>query len=338
MHSINVKPVVIKSVLAVSLLVLILSQSLLFSQQHSGNTQQRRIRKECWESENTVSLLDTMKSAMNRGLEADYDHHDFIQTFGCAYEEDDIEQNSIKAVYRAVLQSIRNRKITFRDDVMTLLKAKPPRPDNLTREYVIYVNLVEDTEIRAARYEIQILNLEAIPTIESEMAVWTRIITRFAYKDDYNRAAKPVEQKSEFVNVMDQAQKIMQAAEFRKFSEIEELVGLKSTPIAYPARIIDLLFGDTLKLFFIEKPERSYPAVFLGRGMYVTDIPKTGVVVCKFGEERLFGMQIDADSFQRNLSIFEVLDYEAPESILQCLFLKFNSLKPAELPHISESD
>jgi len=308
------------------------------AQNLNDKTNEKQIRKECWESENRITLLDTMKSAMKNQIEDEYKHHDFIQTYGCAYEEDDIEQNSLKAVYRAIVQSLMNRKVSFRDDILTLLKDKPPRPDNLTREYIIYVNLPVDTEIRAARYEIKILELKAVPTIESEMAVWTRIVSRFAYKDDFNKAPKPFEKASEFVDVMDQAQQIFQAAEHRNFSDIENLVNFKSTAVTYPSRITDLIFGDTMKLFLIDEPEKSYPGVFLGKGMYVADMPEYGVVVCKFGEERLYGMQIDADSFQRNTSKFTQLDYEAPESILQCLFLKFNSQKPAELPPITTLD
>lgn len=329
-----------KSFITLVILIFLITQlpQNILSQQSATRTNQRQIRKECWKSESQITLLDTLKNAMNHQIEDEYNNHNFIQTFGCAYEEDDIEQNSIKAVYRAIVQSIRNRKVNFRDDIMTLLKAKPPRPDNLTREYTIYVNLIVDTEIRAARYEIKILNLEALPTIESETSVWTRIVSRFAYKKDFNLASIPLNTKSEFVQVMDDAQKILRAAEFEKFSTIQELVNTKSTPVAYPARIVDLIFGDSMKLFPVEEPDKSYPGIFLGKGMYVADLPKHGAVVCKFGEERLFGMQIDADSFQRNKSTFEVLDYEAPESILQCLFLKFNCQKPSELPSILKSN
>lgn len=310
----------------------------IIAQHTTSKISRKQIREECWQGENVNSLLDTLKGAMKRQIEDEYKHHDFIQTYGCAYEEDDIEQNSIKAVYRAIVQSLMNRKVTFRDDMLTLLRDKPPRPDNLTREYIIYVNLPVDTEVRAARYEIKILELEAIPTIESEMSVWTRIVSRFAYKNDFNKAPKSLQRESEFVEVMEKAQKILQAAEHRNFSNIEQLVSFKSAAVAYPARITDLIFGDIIKLFLVEEPEKSYRGVFIGKGMYVADIPKYGVVVCKFGEERLYGMQIDADSFQRNTASFEVLDYEAPESILQCLFLKFNSQKPAELPPIITLD
>ena len=63
----------------------------------------------CWDLKHSITLLDTMLKVMSIPIEETYKQHDFIQTFGCAYEEDDIEQNSIRAVYRAILQSIRNR-------------------------------------------------------------------------------------------------------------------------------------------------------------------------------------------------------------------------------------
>ena len=93
-------------------------------QNTNTKTTNKQVRRECWESENKITLLDTMKSAMKKVIEDEYKNHDFIQTYGCAYEEDDIEQNSLKAVYRAIVQSLMNRKISFRDDVLTLLKLR----------------------------------------------------------------------------------------------------------------------------------------------------------------------------------------------------------------------
>ena len=95
----------------------------------------------CWRSQKYTTLLDTMVKVMLIPIEDTYKQHDYIQTFGCAYEEDDIEQNSIRAVYRAIIQSTRNRKVNLRDDLDTILESNPPRPDNLAREYSIYVNI-----------------------------------------------------------------------------------------------------------------------------------------------------------------------------------------------------
>jgi len=290
-----------------------------------------RVREDCWKSATQITLLDTLRTAMLKGIEDSYVNHNFIQTFGCAYEETDIEKNSIKAVYRAIIQSIMNRNVTLRDDLLNLLQSKPPRPDNLTRDYVIYVNLPVEADIKPARYEIKILDLQAISTIESPMSVWARVITRFAYKEDYNKAASPAPNQSDFVDVMQIAQQVLKASENRNFSEIRNLVRMKNIAVSHPARISELIFGDTMDLFNPLEPGKSYTGVFLGKGIFVCDIP-AGVFVCKFGEERLFGLLADANSFTRTTTMFSSLDYRAPESILQCLLLKFSTRKPEELP------
>ncbi|GEM_PF-1598868 len=316
---------------------LIINSSISWGQNESSQDLSIKIRSDCWRSATQITLLDTLRRAMLREIEDTYKNHNFIQTYGCAYEETDIEKNSIKAVYRAIIQSIINRKVTLRDDLMNLLLAKPPRPDNLTRDYVIYVNLTVDAEIKAARYEIKILDLDAIPTIESPMSVWTRVVTRFAYKEDYNKATPPEPVQSEFIQVMEIAQTLLKAAENKDFNEIRNQLRLQNIAVAQPGHINELLFGDSMKLFDPSEPGKSYMGVFLGKGIYVCETPKDGVVVCKFGEERLYRILIDANSFRRTTTTFSSLDYEAPESILQCLLLKFASQKPEELPTIGSN-
>lgn len=307
------------------------------TQSHRIETLQNKIRNDCWKSATKITLLDTLRNAMLRNIEDDYRNHNFIQTFGCAYEETDIEKNSIKAVYRAIIQSTMNRKVTLRDDVMNLLETKPPRPDNLTRDYVIYINLPVDADIKAARYEIKILDLESISTIESSMSVWARIVTRLAYKEDFNNAAAPAPVQSEFVNVMETAQKVLRAAEDRNFSDIKKMLRLKNIAVSHPSRISELIFGDAMQLFNPKNPAKTFAGIFLGKGIFVCNINPGGVVVCKFGEERLFGLLIDANSFRRTTTMFASLNYEAPESILQCLLLKFITRKPDELPVLGEN-
>ncbi|MCI0514021.1 hypothetical protein L0128_12470 [candidate division KSB1 bacterium] len=296
---------------------------------------EQKLRTDCWKSATEITLLDTLRNAMKKEIEDVYRQHNFIQTFGCAYEETDIEKNSIKAVFRAITQSIINRKVTIRDDLLNLLRAQPPRPDNLTRDYVIYVNLAVDADIKAARYEIKILDLAAISTIESPMSVWTRLVTRFAYKEDYNKAPQPDPVQSEFVTVMENAQLILRAGENRNFGMIRESLNLKGISISHPARISELIFGDSMHLFNPLNPAKSFTGIFLGKGIFVCEIEPKGVLVCKFGEERLFNLLIDANSFARTTTTFASLDYRAPESILQCLLLKFSTLKPEELPAVT---
>jgi len=315
----------------VIILIFAVNTQILFGQTENDDNLARKIRTDCWKSATEITLLDTLRSAMLKEIEDTHKNHNFIQTFGCAYEETDIEKNSIKAVYRAIIQSTMNRQVTLRDDLMNVLMVNPPRPDNLTRDYIIYVNLTVDAEIKAARYEIKILDLEAIPTIESPMSVWTRVITRFAYKEDYNKAIQPAPIQSQFVDVMENAQKLLKSAEDRDFSDIKNQLRLGSIAVAHP-RISELIFGDSMKLFNPQNPAKSHQAIFLGKGMYVCDTPDNGIVVCKFGEERLFGLLLDANSFRRTTTTFVDLDYKAPESILQCLLLKFSSQKPDELP------
>ncbi len=286
----------------------------------------------CWKSQRYTTMLDTMLSVMLKPIEDVYKQHDFIQTFGCAYEEDDIEQNSIRAVYRAIIQSIRNRKVSLRDDLDTILESQPPRPDNLMREYSMYVNIPTQGEPKAARYEIKILDLEAVATIESEKAVWTRIVTRYAYKEDFNIAPIADQNPSEFVKIMGEAQQILKTLERRKFNKLRKVLNIDSEATMFPQSIDELMFGDSMTLFDELNPDNNYAGIYLGKGIFTCETPYHGVVICKFGEERLYQLRIDANSFRRTTPLYAELNYQAPEVILECLFLKYAHEKPKSLP------
>jgi len=293
--------------------------------------------QECWSLKRETTLVDTVMRAMNkRKIEEHFRRHDFIQTFGCAYEENDIQQNSIRAVYRAIIQSTRNRNIKVRDDLLASLTANPPRPDNLMREYSIYVNIPIGNEEKAARYEIKILDLVAVSTIESSMSVWTRIVSRFAYKEDFNKIQNVADNESEFVQVMERAQQILLAIERKKFSSIRKMLSVNNVADVYPESIDDLSFGDSMHLFDENDPKKIYQGVYLGKGIIACKTPNNGVVVCKFGEERLYGIRINTNTFRRTTSIFDELNYQAPEIILQCLFIKFGTKKPQGLPPLTK--
>ncbi len=285
----------------------------------------------CWSAKNSITLLDTIQSAMRQQIEDEYLHHDFIQTFGCAYEEEDIERNSIRAVYRAVIQSIRNRNIEMRDDLEAILYANPPRPDNLMREYSVYTNITVGTEKKAARYEIKILDLIAVPTLESSVSVWTRLVTRFAYKEDFNKVKEISYTQSEFVQVMGRAQEILEEIERRNFTSAKKILDLKNIADVYPEQIDALYFGDSMQFFEVKKMDNSFLGIYLGKGIIACNTPTQGVVVFKFGEERLYDLMVDIHSYRRTTTIFQELNYQAPEAILQCLFIKFSQKKPNSL-------
>lgn len=288
----------------------------------------------CWKSQTYTTLLDTILKVMQTPIEDTYKQHDFIQTFGCAYEENDIEQNSIRAVYRAIIQSIRNRKVGLRDDLDKILESKPPRPDNLAREYSLYVNIPTQSEPKPARYEIKILNLEAVPTVESEKAVWTRLVTRYAYKEDFNVAPIAELTPSEFVNVMKESQVILKLLERKKFDRLKKILFINNEAISFPKSIDELKFGDSITLFDESYLDRSYTGIYLGKGIFTCETPENDVQICKFGEERLFRLRIDANSFRRTVPYYADLNYQAPESILECIFLKFCHEKPRRLPEL----
>lgn len=288
----------------------------------------------CWKSQTYATLLDTMLKAMSIPIEDTYKQHDFIQTFGCAYEEDDIEENSIRAVYRAIIQSIRNRKVSLRDDLDSVLRSRPPRPDNLARDYSIYVNIATESAPKPARYEINILNLESVPTVESEKAVWTRIVTRYAYKEDFNIAPIAALTTSEFVKVMEESQLILRALERKKFGKVRKLLLIDNASLDYPKSIEDLKFGDSMNLFDEIELNKIYKGIYLGKGIFTCETPLNGVVICKFGEERLYRLRVDTNSFRRTVPHYAELNYQAPESILQCIFLKFCNEKPRSLPEL----
>ena len=128
--------------------------------------------------------------------------------------------------------------------------------------------------------------------IESPVSVWTRVVTRFAYKEDFNKIQDIINNESEFVNLMENAQEILESVEKRKFSKIKDLIQL----------INDLIFGDSMYLFEESNLHKTYVGVYLGKGIIVCDTPKDGLVLCKLGEERFFGIRIDT-VFSKSLDL-----------------------------------
>ena len=313
----------------ICIIILNISCVLLAQEQKYDRKYFERKYRNCWKSRGQITLLDTVARAIEKNKIDDFHkQHDFIQTFGCSYEEDDIEQNSIRAVYRAVIQSIRNRHVELRDDLISILTQNPPRPDNLMREYSIYTNIKSETEKKSARYEIKILDLIAVPTIESKYSVWTRVVTRFAYKDDYNKVKEIDYEESEFIQVMAKAQEILTEIEHHHISDPKKILNTETVADVYPTGIKDLTFGDSMNLFDYNRMDKNYFGIYLGKGIIACETPGDGVVVCKFGEERLFGLLTDTNSFRRTTTIFKELNYQAPEVILECLLARFSSKKP----------
>lgn len=296
----------------------------------------QKFKERCWSDDGQATLLGVMRNVVQIPMETRYRNDNYIQTFGCAYESVDIEENSVLAVYRAIDQSLRNRKVTARDNIMGMLRTRPPRPDNLARDYVLYVNLVKDNQVEQARYEVKILDLEVVPTFESQRAVWTRVITRFAYQEDFKKAPSPTDNPSEFVEVMALAQDILKAAAKSDFEEAHRLIEQKEKPTFHPTQIDELVFGDYLTLFDERSPNGvEYSGVFIGKGLYFLKIPKQDAMVLKFGEERLFGLRVDTSHFRRASSTFVNLQYHAPEAVLQCLLMRFGTKKPLFLPEVT---
>ncbi len=88
--------------------------------------QEKKFKDKCWSKNDRDTLLGKMAEVIQTPLEVVYRNDDYIQTFGCAYEGDDIEQNSIRAVFRAIDQSLRNRRVTARDNILGLLPQGRP--------------------------------------------------------------------------------------------------------------------------------------------------------------------------------------------------------------------
>lgn len=293
----------------------------------------KKFKEKCWPKDKRQTLSGLMQALVRRPLETTYQHNNYVQTFGCAYEDDDIEQNSIRAVCRAIDQSLRNRGVVARENLAALMHSRPPRPDNLLRDYTIYVKPVGVAQAREARYEIRILDLEVVQTFESQRAVYTRVITRYSYQEDFRNSKVPVDRPSEFVEVMLFAEKIIKEAGKGKFKKIAELIDSQKDTISQVNAMDELYFGDYLGLFLENEPDgKEYPAYFLGNGIYIADIPDHGTRILKFGEEQLFGMQLDVRSFRRTTKTFVQLQYHAPESLLQCLLLRYDQKKPLILP------
>jgi hypothetical protein len=289
-------------------------------------------RKNCWQYANAPSLMSVITSVMQTPLEAELIRDSYIQTFGCAYEEIDIEKNSIQAVYRAIIQSLLNRNITVRDDLMALLHSRTPRPENLVREYTVYVNMPTSTgQDTVASYQIKILQLEVAETVESHLSVWTRIATRFRYREDHYKALPISDEKSDFVKVMEKSQKILTLAENGKMKEILAFLQARNhRDTRRPQSLAELTFGDQLFLTDELNPNRTYPAFFLGKGIMFTELPRYGAVTLKFGEERLYGKRLNTNNFGRLTNEFVEFGYKAPETILQCMFLKSSKKNTAK--------
>ncbi len=291
-----------------------------------------KVRKDCWQDGEAPSLLSVMQQKMQTQLEADLSRDNYMQTFGCAYEEIDIEQNAIQAVYRAILQSLRNRGVIARDDLLALLQSRPPRPDNLEREFTIYVKFdASGNGGHVASYQIRILELDVTHTIESRLSVWTRIATRFQHREDHFRALPKSDELSEFVNTLEQARMLLFLAERGRVDDIVNHLrtGNGNYP-RQPRSLGELSFGDQLFLTSAESGKEQ-TAIFLGKGIMLASLPKKETAILKFGEERLYGLRIDMRRFTRLNAKFQDFGYKAPETILQCLFLKASRKKPRQI-------
>lgn len=292
-------------------------------------------RKNCWQDGNAPTTLQLLRKYFLTPLEADLKRDNYIQTFGCAYEEIELEENAIQATHRAILQSLRNRNVHVRDDLLSLLQSKPPRPDNLTREYTIYINLPQaDNKVKVASYQVKILDIETVRTIESPMTVLVRIATRFKHPEDHYQALPISLEKSAFIKVLEKAETILNLTEKGKIESILQLLnrGKKKKKPKQPTSLSQLSFADTFSLIDEFNPTKKYPAIFLGKGIVMGMTPKHGPIVFKFGEERLYGLRLDLKKFKRLTDEFEEFQYQAPETILQCLFIKSSQKKPAALP------
>ncbi|MFQ5632524.1 MAG: hypothetical protein ACE5I1_27470, partial [bacterium] len=220
--------------------------------------------------------------------------------------------------------SLRNRNITVRDDLQALLHSRPPRPENLVREYTVYVNMPTSAgQDTIASYQIKILQLEVAQTVESHLSVWARIATRFRYREDHYRALPISDEKSAFVTLMQKSQRILSLAEDGKMDRILAFFQAHNgRDTRQPRNLSELTFGDRLTLVDEFNPGRTYPALFLGKGILFSSLPKYGAVVFKFGEERLYGMRLNPYALKRLDDEFSDFGYKAPETILQCMFLK----------------
>ena len=292
-------------------------------------------RKNCWQDGNAPTTLQIMRNYHAKPLEADLNRDNYIQTFGVAYELIELEENAILATHRAILQSLRNRNVQVRDDLLSLLQSKPPRPDNLTREYTIYINLPQaNNKVKVASYQVKILDIEVVRTIESPVTILVRIATRFKHPEDHYQAIPISLEKSAFIKVLEKAETILNLTEKGKIAPILQLLrrGKNKKAPQRPHSLSQLTFADTFSLIDEFNPTKKYPAIFLGKGIVMGVTPKHGPVVFKFGEERLYGLRLDLKKFERLTNEFEEFKYQAPETILQCLFIKFSQNKPAALP------
>ena len=302
-------------------------------------TSPKKSKGKCWQKRENNMLSVFMQTFIRRPLDAIHKNNNYIQTFGCAYEDDDIEQNSVRAVYRAINQSLKNRNVVAVDNIRGLLKSRPPRPDNLIREYTIYVRSSNIAIGTQARYEIKILDLDVISTFESERAVYTKIITRFSYQQDFKNSVSPVDKSSEFIEIMQLAERVLKEADNGTYKKINQIINSHKTRVVQIENFEDLTFGDRISLFLQNTSNsKEIPAFYLGKGIYIIDIPDVGTRILKFGDEQLFGLYIDSRSFRRLTDTFIKYQYHAPESILQCLLLRYNEKLKNSFEQISTLD
>ncbi|RMD99495.1 MAG: hypothetical protein D6814_05475, partial [Calditrichaeota bacterium] len=176
-----------------------------------------------------------------------------------------------------------------------------------------------------ASYQVKILQLEVVHTVESPVTIWCRVATRFSHREDHFRALPVSAEKSEFVKILKKAQQVLQQVERGRMDEVMKFFPNSSqTPVHLVNGLDDLVFGDLLKLVDLSHPHRSLPAIFLGKGILFGATRQNKSRVFKLGEEQRAGLRIDFRNIRRATPEFKAFGYKAPEAILQCLYLKDN--------------
>jgi hypothetical protein len=249
----------------------------------------------------------------------------YIQTLAFGYETPNVEKNAINAVYRAIDQSLRARNLISYTEIMEVLKNRPPFSSSIDKGYNLQVGIEENPKIKI-NYEIAIFELKTIQTSECPASVYARIATRIEDESFQSKLQLNLS-NIRYLESLEDGHRILQDIENDRIQEVLKRFHPKArgTGQRRPLVLENLLFGDMFSLLSEKNPEQSYDAIYLGKGIFVFPFGSkhNATQVCKFGEEQLYGLRVDTNSFWRPKEIFMDEKYAAPESYLICLFNKF---------------
>lgn len=279
----------------------------------------------CSETIVANNLIDQYRLFSSKQLSEEYRNRGYIQTIGFGYETTNFEKNSIYAVYRAIDQSLRARNVVCYTDILGVLRNLPPLQLGVGNTYKLQVGIPANSQIRI-NYEVKVLEVKSSSTAECPVSASAVVATRYEDESYNAKFGSPDLKRIRYSESLSEGRKTLSDIYNDRLKEVLRRNKPKDNNREKVFASIDsLVFGDMFSLISEEDVEKEIDAIFLGKGIYAFYLGSTQV--CKFGEERLFHLRVNTNSYWRPSELFKVEKYTAPESWLICLFEKFSSRK-----------